>query len=156
MPADHLLWGVKYIGFCHDPSWRVEGNGGIDTEQAWAKVGRRQFYVRGAEGTHLVKQQVTLQPNSRYRLTGWLKSGDTVGGNAGEGFLGVRTTGKKARVVAQETFGDLGGWTKFVVEFDNFGKTDAEVFAGSTMTADRWLQGDNFSLERLGKARGRG
>ncbi|RMB61882.1 DUF4185 domain-containing protein [Tessaracoccus antarcticus] len=129
--------------------WRATGTGGIDTNQEWAKVGRRQFWVRGNQGEQLMAQQVSVTPNTQYQLTGWLKTGDTVGGGAGEGRIGARGVGPGATVVEQETFADLDGWHKFSVTFDSGSLTKVEVYAGSTMTGDRWVQGDNFSLQAL-------
>ena len=126
--------------------WTLQGNGGIDTNQAWAKMGRRQFWVRSNAGSHAVVQLVDVTPHTQYRLTGWLRTGDSSGGGAGEGFLGVRQSGPGGVVVAEETFGDLDGWHKFVVEFDSGTHSQLEVYAGSTMTADRWVQGDNINL----------
>lgn len=129
--------------------WRVTGTGGIDTNQAWAKVGRRQFWVRGNQGRHTMAQQVDVTPHTQYELTGWLKTGDTAGGDAGEGVIGVRGIGPGASVVAEDTFGDLDGWHKFTVTFDSGSLNRVAVYAGSTMTGDRWVQGDNFSLRAL-------
>ncbi|MGV8845787.1 DUF4185 domain-containing protein [Tessaracoccus sp.] len=130
--------------------WRAIGTGGIDTNQEWAKVGRRQFWVRGSQGEHLMSQQVAVTPHTQYQLTGWLKTGDTVGGGAGEGRIGARGVGPVSTVVKQETFTDLDGWHKFSVTFNSGSLNKVEVFAGSTMFGDRWVQGDNFSLQILG------
>lgn len=129
--------------------WVLQGRGGIDTVSTWANVGKQQFWLRSNEGRHLVTQQVAVQPNTRYRLTGWLTTGDSVGGDAGEGLFGVQTSGPGASVLAEERFGDLDGYTRFVVEFDTGTNALVDVYAGSTMTADRWVQGDDFSLVAL-------
>lgn len=131
--------------------WTASGNAGIDTNSFWAKLDRRQFYVRSASGTHHVTQQVTLTPHTDYRLTGWFKTGDTAGGNAGQGQFGVRAVGPGGATLGQTTFTDLAGWTQFTVEFNSGSATQVEVFAGSTMTADRWVQGDDISLVAIGE-----
>lgn len=129
--------------------WWVQGRGGIDTESAWAVVGRHQFWVRHNEGRHVVVQEVAVEPGVDYRLTGWLNTGDSVGGEAGEGVIGARTVGPGSSVIEEATFGDLDGYTKFVVDFHSGSNTLVEVYAGSTMTGDRWVQGDDFSLVAL-------
>lgn len=135
--------------------WRAIGNGGIDTNQEWAKVGRRQFWVHGNEGEQLMAQQVKVTPHTQYQLTGWLKTGDMVGGGAGEGRIGARGVGPGATVLGQETFANLQGWHKLSVTFDSGSLNKVEVFGGSSMTGSHWVQGDNFSLHalpRLGSA----
>lgn len=126
--------------------WRVNGNGGIDTNSFWAKLDQNQFWVRSNNGTHQVTQTVTVTANTTYRLTGWLKTGDTAGGNAGKGMIGVRVPGPGGATLAEETFGDLPGWTQFTLEFASDSYGTIEVYAGSSMTADRWVQGDDFSV----------
>lgn len=132
--------------------WRPQGNAGIDTVSAWTKQGRHQFWVRGDSGEHLVVQAVDVEPNTTYRLRGWLTTGDSVGGDAGEGRIGARVSGPGGQVLEMETFGDLDGWNEFVVDFTTGSMGAIEVFAGSTMTADRWVQGDSFSLVEVGPA----
>lgn len=127
--------------------WQVNGSGGIDTESAWAKQGYRQFWVRFNQGEHEVFQRVQVRPQTRYRLTSWLRTGDQSGGGAGEGFLGARSA--DGDVLAEEKFGDLGTYTRQVVEFESGDHQEIEVYAGSSMTADRWVQGDNFTLVEI-------
>ncbi|MDU7361851.1 MAG: DUF4185 domain-containing protein [Propionibacteriaceae bacterium] len=131
--------------------WSPSNAGGIDTESAWANVGRRQFWVRASGGEHLMTQNVAVTPYTDYRLTGWLTTGDAVGGNAGEGMIGARPTEIGTDVIAEKKFKDLDGYTKFVVEFNSGANRQIQVYAGSTMTGDRWVQGDDFSLVALGE-----
>lgn len=123
--------------------WRVRGTGGIDTNSAWAKLDRRQFWVRSDHGSHEVVQTVGVQSHRRYRLTGWLRTG----GGTGTGTLGVRIP--DGRVLTSRSFDTLTGWTRMSVEVDSGNSRTLEVFAGSTMTADRWVQGDDFSFVEL-------
>lgn len=131
--------------------WSPTNRGGIDSVSAWANVGRRQFWVRAADGEHLMTQNVKVTPYTDYRLTGWLTTGDTVGGNAGQGKIGVRATDINPAIIAEKTFGDLGGYTKFVVDFNSGDHREVQVYSGSSMTGDRWVQGDDFSLVALGE-----
>lgn len=135
-----------------EQGWHARGNAGIDHNSEWAKVGMQQFWVRGDSGRHEVTQTVNVEPRSKYRLEGWLRTGDTVGGGAGHGSIGAREVGPGAKELGAESFKDLEKYTKFTVEFSTDQQTTLEVFAGSSMTGDRWVQGDNFSLVRVGDA----
>lgn len=126
--------------------WQLEGSGGIDTNQAWAKMGRRQVWLRSTSGEHRVVQPVTIEPGTRYRLAGWVRTGDTVGGGAGVGYIGVSGVGPGAAQLARAAFTEHPTWRRVSVEFDSHALQQIEVVLGSKVTADRWVQGDDFSL----------
>ncbi|WP_221341703.1 DUF4185 domain-containing protein [Nonomuraea endophytica] len=122
--------------------WACHGNCGIDNG-TWSFTADRNAFARYNRGWHDLYQTVSVAPNTRYVLTGWLRTS----GNNDNGFFGVRDPGGPP--FSETNFRAVGQWTRHQVAFDSGPRTSVEVFAGIwTDNGDMWLQFDDVSLVR--------
>ncbi|MFD9946558.1 DUF4185 domain-containing protein [Nonomuraea sp. NPDC059023] len=122
--------------------WACHGNCGIDNG-TWSFTADRNAFARYNRGWHDLYQVVPVAPNTRYVLTGWLRTSD----NNDNGFFGVRDPG--GAPFSETNFRAVGSWTRYRVAFDSGPRTSVEVFAGIwTDNGDMWLQLDDVSLVR--------
>ncbi|MFI6389841.1 DUF4185 domain-containing protein [Nonomuraea sp. NPDC050540] len=122
--------------------WACHGNCGIDNG-TWSFTADRNAFARYNRGWHDLYQVVTVAPNTRYVMTGWLRTS----ANNDNGFFGVRDPG--GAPFSETNFRAVGSWTRYQVAFDSGPRTSVEVFAGIwTDNGDMWLQLDDVSLVR--------
>ena len=139
------------IGENRPDGWRTNtwsGNGNFDYSFV-ARSGDRSVMLSSESGGDLSwYQNVTVEPFSRYRLSGWIKT-ETVGGGTGEGALlnihnmqGVKT---KALI-------GNNNWTKVQCEFDTMENSiQINCLFGGWGTAKGKAWFDDLKLEKIGK-----
>jgi len=124
-------------------TWACTPNCGIDTAPASSFSGDHHAFVRYNTGWRNIWQDVAVQPNTSYRLTGWVRTSV----NSDAGFFGARTTSRD--VISEAHFVSLGPWTKLTVDFDSGSLDTVQVFAGVwTNSGDIWLQVDDVAVIR--------
>lgn len=125
-------------------TWGAKPNSGIDTAPAAGFTGDRRVFVRYNNGWRDVWQDVAVQPKTKYRLTGFLRTSV----NSDNGFFGARTL--DGTVIGEANFHSVGAWTRFTVDFDSGDRTAVQVFGGVwTNSGDIWMQLDDVSLTRI-------
>lgn len=121
--------------------WACAGNCGTDRNLGFAHSQKNNGFVRYNWGWHDVHQTVSAQPNTVYRLTGWLRTSS----NSDNGFFGLRTTG--GTVLSEANFTRVDNYTMFTVTANSGPNTSLVVFAGVwTDHGDIWLQLDDVML----------
>ena len=128
--------------------WVLEGKGGIDYNNGFARSGKNSAYLRFNSGWNGLRQQITLLPNTDYTLSMYVRTGkDNV--RFGTGYYGIRK-GDGATVLAESTFNrsDDTEHTLVTLDFNSGDQTTAYVFVGSWMNnGDAWLQIDDVSIQ---------
>lgn len=124
-------------------TWGAKPNSGIDTAPGGAFTGDRNIFVRYNSGWRDVWQDVTVEPNTSYRLTGFLRTSTS----SDNGYFGVRQL--DGTVLGEAHFVSVGAWTRFTVEVDTGANDQVQVFGGVwTNSGDIWLQLDDVALVR--------
>ncbi|MBN9195251.1 MAG: DUF4185 domain-containing protein [Microbacterium sp.] len=131
------------IGDGTNGTWACTPNCGIDTAPASSFSGDHNAFVRYNQGWRNLSQDVSVQPGTKYRLTGYIRTS----ANSDNGYFGARTT---AGVVLSEAhFVSVGPWTRFTVDVDSGANSTIQVYAGVwTNSGDIWLQLDDVALVR--------
>ncbi|WP_344074764.1 DUF4185 domain-containing protein [Microbacterium ginsengiterrae] len=124
--------------------WGCNGNCGIDTNHAWSYAGSRQAWMRGTTGALDVHQPVDVSPNTDYVFSGFV----VTGGVDAQGFFGVREVGPGAATLAVKEFTAVVPYERFEIEFNSGVSTRLEVFVGTVLNGDRWVQIDDLALVR--------
>jgi poly(beta-D-mannuronate) lyase len=118
----------------NNPSFENNFNGWNDTDpssiSSVAFDGNRSAKITGSNGR--VEQDVSIDANTDYRLSAYVKGNGTIGVNAGSAHV--------SQNVSSST------WTKATVEFNSGSATTAEIF-GQYRSGDSRF--DLFSLEKL-------
>ncbi|WP_194409903.1 DUF4185 domain-containing protein [Microbacterium cremeum] len=122
--------------------WACTGNCGIDTNHAWAHGGSKQGWMRSNAGWIDIHQDVAVEPNTTYTLTGFV----VTGGTPAAGSIGVRELGAGAATIAEASFEAVGAYTRYSVTFHSGNRTAVQAFVGSHLNGDRWVQIDDLSL----------
>lgn len=122
--------------------WACTGNCGIDINHAWAHGGSKQGWMRSNAGWIDVHQDVAVEPNTTYTLTGFV----VTGGTPATGSIGVRELGAGAATIAEASFEAVGAYTRYEVTFHSGDRTQVQAFVGSNLNGDRWVQIDDLSL----------
>ncbi|MGC0143248.1 DUF4185 domain-containing protein [Pseudactinotalea sp. Z1732] len=122
--------------------WSCTGNCGIDRDINWAHSGSNQAWMRHNTGWIDVHQQVPVEPNTTYDLSAFV----TTGGEPAQGALGVRQVGPGAQVLAETEFTELPVYERQALTFNSGPNTAVEVYVGSNLDGDRWVQIDDFTL----------
>jgi hypothetical protein len=121
--------------------WACSPNCGIDTAAAGGYSGDRNAYTRYNSGWRNVWQRVTVQANTTYVLSGYLRTSL----NSDNGFMGARTTA--GSILSEVNYGAINGWRRYTVTFNSGSNTSVDVYAGVwTNNGDIWIQLDDFSL----------
>lgn len=131
------------IGDGTNGTWACTPNCGIDTAPASSFSGDHNAFVRYNQGWRNLSQDVSVQPGTKYRLTGYIRTS----ANSDNGYFGARTT---AGVVLSEAhFVSVGPWTRFTVDVDSGANSTIQVYAGVwTNSGDIWLQLDDVAVIR--------
>lgn len=124
-------------------TWACSPNCGVDTAPASAFTGDHNAFVRYNSGWRNLWQNVPVEPDTQYRLTGWVRTSP----NSDNGYFGARTT--SGQVISEAHFVSFGPWTKLTVDFDSGSLDTVQVFAGVwTNSGDIWLQLDDVAVIR--------
>ncbi|NMO16682.1 DUF4185 domain-containing protein [Pyxidicoccus fallax] len=142
---------VAQPGFEQQPStsatspWYADGNAGIDRGLGFARTGANNAWARNTQGWNAIKQEVAVTPNTRYTLTGWVK---TAGAHT-DGYFGARVL-RGGPILNEVPFTQpLGSYTRLSVTFDSGSNHSVELFAGMwAHGTDTWIQVDDVSLTR--------
>jgi len=126
-----------------DGAWSCTNNCGIDTAPASAFSGDHNAFVRYNSGWRNIYQDVTVQPHTKYRLTGFIRTSI----NSDNGYFGARTAA--GQVISEAHFVSVGAWTRFTVDVDSGANSTLQLYAGVwTNSGDIWLQLDDVALIR--------
>lgn len=120
--------------------WSCNGGCGTDHGAGNAQAGSGNGWVRNAAGWNDIHQTVQVAANSRYTLSGWLRTS----ANNGNGYFGVRTG--SGTVVGEQRFTRLDGYTRLSVTINTGNNTSLVVYGGLWAVGDTWLQIDNVAL----------
>lgn len=132
-------------------AWACNGNCGIDHNTSWAYGSEKQAYLRHNSGWIDLYQPVTVEPHTRYLLTAFVVTGPANHPDTVTGEVGVRGTGPGASVLAKTEFQNLPTYTRQQVEFDSGDQTNLEVYTGTNLDRDRWVQSSSYSLVKIGE-----
>lgn len=131
------------LGTGTDGTWGAKPNSGIDTAPAGGFTGDRNVFVRYNSGWRDIWQDVAVEPNTSYRLTGFLRTST----NSDNGYFGVRQL--DGTVLGEAHFVSVGAWTRFTVDVETGANDRVQVFGGVwTNSGDIWLQMDDVALVR--------
>jgi hypothetical protein len=124
--------------------WYVNGNAGVDRNLGFAHTGLNNAYARYDSGWNAIKQEVFVETNTNYTLTGWARTSS----NNSEGYFGARLL-NGGPVLSETQFSSLTNYTKLDVQFNSGNNHSVEVFAGMwASNGDTWIQADTFSLTK--------
>lgn len=104
--------------------WRCEGRCWIVPLRGTPHSGRGHARLGEQAGWSRLTQSVTLAPNTRYHLTGWVRTQ----GRQRQGLFGVRDGG--GTVLGQARFAQLPDYTQLTVTFRTGSRGDVQVFTG--------------------------
>ncbi|MEZ0263262.1 MAG: PVC-type heme-binding CxxCH protein, partial [Phycisphaerae bacterium] len=161
-PVDVVVNGSAEAGDAEKPEkWRPVSYGGGDVKQtvdaAVARDGARSLKLESARGTDASwSQDVTVKPNTRYRLTAWVKTKNVkpVGGAVGA-LLNVHQLQRDNGGATKGLAGDHD-WTLLATEFatgSNRRVTVNCLLGGwGRATGEAWY--DDVRVTELGAARG--
>lgn len=125
-----------------DGPWQLNGTGGIDVAIDQAKLGGHQFWLQDTQGSAELVQTVAVRPDTRYRLTCWLRTE----GASGPGVLGARPASGSGGELAVE-FTDLDRWQRVSGTVDSGGAESLEVYVSTSFDGEeRRVTGDDCSL----------
>jgi hypothetical protein len=121
--------------------WQLSsGTGGVDRGLGNAHSGANNGWLRSNTGWNDLHQTLALQPNRRYRLSGWIRTS----GNNTAGYFGVRTT--SGTVIAEQHFASLAAYTQLDVVVNVGPDTQIQAYAGMWASGDTWIQVDDLAL----------
>jgi len=124
-------------------TWACSPNCGIDNTPAGGYSGDRNGFTRYNTGWRNVWQQMAVQPNTNYRMTGWVRTS----ANSDNAYMGARTT--SGVVINEVNFPRTNGWQRFTITFNSGSNSAVQIFAGVwTNNGDIWIQLDDFSVVR--------
>jgi hypothetical protein len=122
--------------------WYSEGTTGIDLNAGLARSGANNAWARNTSGWNAVKQEIFVEPNTNYTLTGWIRtSGNNTGGYFGARMLNI------GPILNEVNFGALGNYTQLSVTFNSGSNASVEIYAGMwANNADTWIQIDDVRM----------
>jgi hypothetical protein len=129
--------------------WVAEGglSTGVDVAAGKAHSGSDNGWLASTTSTSwgAVTQTVSVDPNSTYRLTVWVRNS----GNLDNAWLGVKTTG--GAVINEVRHGKATStYSRYIVTFSTGTNTSVLVFSGYWGPgSSAWQQIDDFSLRKL-------
>lgn len=126
--------------------WTAEGpdDKGIDRGIGLSHSGANNAWIRtSTTNWNALKQVVTVQPNTNYVLTGWIRNSN----NFTDGFFGVRNPA--GSVISEVKYGGSPDYTQKTVSFNSGSNTSITLFVGYWAPgADSWIQVDDVSLTK--------
>jgi S-formylglutathione hydrolase FrmB len=122
--------------------WSCIGYCGVDQNLGNGYASPNNGWVRNTNGWNDIDQTVTVQPNTNYTLTGWLRTSS----NNDAGYFGVRDT--NGNVISEDEYNSLPGYTQLTVQFNSASNTRVVVYGGvwPPNWEDTWMQIDDVSL----------
>lgn len=132
--------------------WIKEGNdpAGVDRAQNKSRSGSNNGWLAGSgSGWNAIKQQISVQANTSYRLSVWVRNSGNLANGAG--YFGVKTTG--GAVVQEISYGSSGTYTQLSLDFNSGSNTTLAIHCGyyGPGTAS-WEQVDDWSLTAISSA----
>jgi hypothetical protein len=125
-------------------TWGAKPNSGIDNAPAAGFTGDHRVFVRYNQGWRDIWQDVAVQPNTTYRLTGFIRTST----NSDNGYFGARAP--DGTVISEAHFVSVGAWTRFTVTFDSGDRSQVQLYGGVwTNSGDIWMQMDDVALVRV-------
>ena len=155
-PSAPVRWGLGDGGFEQQTRstisspWAGEGTGGkgVDIGLNFAHTGRNNAWIRTADTNwNAVTQRVQVEPNTHYRLQGWVRTSANL---HYQGSFGVRPGGGNSSL-AEISYGadSAGSYQPLTIDFDSGNNHSLTVFIGYTAPGeDSFIQIDDFSLSR--------
>ncbi|WP_202887061.1 DUF4185 domain-containing protein [Cohnella zeiphila] len=140
---------VGHAGFESQPTasltspWYANGNAGVDRNLGFSHTGANNGYARYDSGWNAIKQEVFVEPNTDYTLTGWVRTSS----NNNDGYFGARLPNGGA-VLNETHFAGLPNYTQLTVAFNSGNHHSVEIYAGMWATGDTWIQADDFRLTK--------
>ena len=129
--------------------WLTEGVDpkGIDINLGFQHSGTKNAFIRaGSRNWNALVQDISVRPNTNYRLNAWLRTSP----GFGAGFFGVRAAGSNVPL-HQVSYGSTNGQYQLVTvpPFNTGAATNLRVFVGYWAPGfDSWVQIDGLSLNR--------
>ncbi|MBD2867193.1 DUF4185 domain-containing protein [Paenibacillus arenilitoris] len=124
--------------------WYAAGSAVMERSLGLSYAGANNVLLSGTTGTHAIKQQVALEPNTTYTLKGRFHSS----ANNANGYLGARLTGGGA-ILNEKGFGALSSYTEQSVAFTTNDIAIVEIYAGMTAGGDEaWVRADDLTLTK--------
>jgi S-formylglutathione hydrolase FrmB len=122
--------------------WSCIGSCGVDQNQGNGYASPNNGWVRQISGWNDIDQTVSVQPNTDYTLTGWLRTSS----NNDAGYFGVRDT--SGNVIGEDEYNSLPGYTELTVNINTGNNTTVVVYGGIWPPSyqDTWMQIDDVSL----------
>ncbi|MEQ2525845.1 DUF4185 domain-containing protein [Bacillaceae bacterium CLA-AA-H227] len=122
--------------------WYTNGNAGVDRNLGFAHSGVNNAFARYNSGWNAVKQEIFVEPNQTYTLTGWIKTSS----NNSEGYFGARLLNGGA-ILNETQFSSLANYTKQTITFNSGNNHSIEIYAGTwANNGDTWIQVDDLIL----------
>ncbi|WP_206663824.1 DUF4185 domain-containing protein [Robertmurraya kyonggiensis] len=124
--------------------WYTNGNAGVDRNIGLAHTGSNNAFARYNSGWNAVKQEIFVEPNQTYTLTGWIKTSS----NNNEGYFGARLLNGGA-ILNETQFTSFENYTKQTVTFNSGNNHSIEIYAGTwANNGDTWIQVDDFNVTK--------
>lgn len=121
--------------------WVLEnGKGGVDRAKGLSRNGSNNIYLRNTEGWNAITQTIEVEPDTKYKLTGFVKTSQ----NNDAGYFGVRDANGK--ILKETKFTRCDDYTKLTIEFNSGTNKKVTVFTGMWANGDTWVQADAFML----------
>jgi hypothetical protein len=121
--------------------WTSEGRAGIDRGLNYSFSGKNNAWMRNVSGWNGIRQRITLQPNTQYKLTAYVRTS----ANVTDGYLGVRDARQK--VYSELKFGSSPNYKTLTLQFRTNNESEYNIFTGFwALGQDSWVQVDDYSL----------
>lgn len=142
---------INQAGFEQQPSssttspWYSQGKAGVDRNLGFARTGANNAWARNTTGWNAIKQEVSVEPNSDYTLTGWIKTS----GNSRDGYFGARLVNGGPILNEAHLTQGYAHYTQLTVRFNSGSNHSIELYAGLWANSeDTWIQVDDLSLTK--------
>jgi hypothetical protein len=143
-PTENLIADPSFekqtSGTISDPWILEDGEGGIDLNKTTSRAGSNNIYLRNDSGWNGFKQTVSVEPNTEYKLTGFVRTSQ----NNNSGYFGVRAPG--GNILKETKFERHDNYKKLSVQFNSGDNTSVTVFTGMWPNGDTWIQADDYML----------
>ncbi len=121
--------------------WSLEnGEGGVDVDSNHSRSGSNNAYLRNDTGWNGLTQKITVKPNTKYRLHGFIRTSQ----NNNAGYFGIRDV--NGEILKEQKFDRHDNYKKLIVEFDSGNNDFVTVFTGMHANGDTWVQMDDYLL----------
>ncbi len=142
---------VGQSGFEQQPSstptspWYANGNAGIDRNLGFAHTGSNNAWARNTSGWNALKQEIAVEPNSSYTLTGWIRTS----ASHGDGYFGARAAGNGPILNEVHLTQAYGSYAEQSVTFNTGNRHSVEIYAGFwAHDVDTWMRMDDIRVTK--------